>query len=80
MQAESVEFKGETDTEVIPHVIGRQLAQFTAEGRKPSGALLLEAVQQVLPRLHGAYALAVVRAQTPCALLVARKADQLREG
>jgi uncharacterized DUF497 family protein len=26
---------------VIPHLVGRQLAQFTAAGRKPSGALLL---------------------------------------
>lgn len=38
--------------------MGRQLAQFTAEGRKPSKVLLLEPVQQVFPWLHRAYALA----------------------
>ena len=80
LQAGGVAFKSETDTEVIPHLVGRQLAQFTAEGRKPSGALLLEAVQAVLPRLHGAYALAVVWARTPGALVVARKAAPLLIG
>jgi glucosamine 6-phosphate synthetase-like amidotransferase/phosphosugar isomerase protein len=80
LQGQGVEFKSETDTEVIPHLVGRQLAQLLAEGRKPSGALLLEAVQQVLPRLHGAYALAVVWAKTPGALVVARKAAPLLIG
>jgi glucosamine--fructose-6-phosphate aminotransferase (isomerizing) len=46
----------------------------------PSGALLLEALQAVLPRLHGAYALAVVWAELPGALVVARKAAPLLIG
>jgi glutamine---fructose-6-phosphate transaminase (isomerizing) len=80
LQAQGVVFKSDTDTEVIPHLVGRQLAQFVAVGRKPSGALLLEALQAVLPRLHGAYALAVVWAKTPGALVVARKAAPLLIG
>jgi glutamine phosphoribosylpyrophosphate amidotransferase len=44
LQGQGVVFKSETDTEVIPHLVGRQLAQLLAEGRKPSGALLLGAL------------------------------------
>jgi glucosamine--fructose-6-phosphate aminotransferase (isomerizing) len=80
LQAEGVVFRSETDTEVIPHLLGRQLARFTAEGRRPSGGLLLQAVQQVLPLLQGAYALAVVWAEVPGALVVARKAAPLLIG
>ena len=80
LQAEGVLFRSETDTEVIPHLLARQLERFTAAGRKPSGALLLEAVQQVLPLLQGAYALAVVWAEAPGALLVARRAAPLLIG
>ena len=80
LQAAGVEFRSDTDTEVIPHLVARQLVQLQAAGHKPGGSLLLEAVQQVLPRLHGAYALAVVWAQTPGALVVARKAAPLLIG
>jgi glucosamine--fructose-6-phosphate aminotransferase (isomerizing) len=80
LQAEGVVFRSETDTEVIPHLVGRQLGQLQAAGRAPSGNLLLEAVQQVLPLLHGAYALAVVWAEVPGALVVARKAAPLLIG
>ena len=80
LQAEGVVFRSETDTEVIPHLLARQLALFTAEGRRPSGGLLLQAVQQVLPLLQGAYALAVVWAEVPGALVVARKAAPLLIG
>jgi glucosamine--fructose-6-phosphate aminotransferase (isomerizing) len=80
LQAEGVEFRSDTDTEVIPHLVSRRLGQLQAEGRAPSGSLLLEAVQQVLPLLHGAYALAVVWAEVPGALVVARKAAPLLIG
>ena len=80
LQAEGVVFRSDTDTEVIPHLVSRQLGQLQAEGRAPSGSLLLEAVQQVLPVLHGAYALAVVWAEVPGALVVARKAAPLLIG
>jgi glucosamine--fructose-6-phosphate aminotransferase (isomerizing) len=80
LQAQGVVFRSETDTEVIPHLLSRELARLQAGGSVPSGALLLEALQAVLPRLHGAYALAVVWAELPGALVVARKAAPLLIG
>jgi len=80
LQAEGVVFRSDTDTEVIPHLVGRQLGRLLQAGRKPGGPLLLEAVQAVLPLLHGAYALAVVWAEVPSALVVARKAAPLLIG
>ena len=80
LQAEGVLFRSDTDTEVIPHLVSRRLAQLDAEGLEPSAPLLLRAVQEVLPVLHGAYALAVVWAEAPDALVVARKAAPLLIG
>jgi len=80
LQAGGVVFRSDTDTEVIPHLIARRLAALQQQGRRADGALLLEAVQQVLPLLHGAYALAVVWAQTPGALVVARRQAPLLIG
>ncbi len=80
LQAEGVVFRSETDTEVIPHLLARQLARLQQSGRVASGSLLLQAVQEVLPLLQGAYALAVVWAEAPGALVVARKAAPLLIG
>ncbi|MBM5791948.1 MAG: glutamine--fructose-6-phosphate transaminase (isomerizing) [Cyanobacteria bacterium M_surface_10_m1_298] len=80
LQAEGVMFRSETDTEVIPHLLGRELARMQQEGHEPSAQLLLQGVQAVLPRLHGAYAVAVVWAELPGALVVARKAAPLLIG
>ena len=80
LQAGGVVFRSDTDTEVIPHLVARRLAALQAGGALASGSLLLQAVQEVLPLLHGAYALAVVWAQAPGALVVARKAAPLLIG
>jgi glucosamine--fructose-6-phosphate aminotransferase (isomerizing) len=80
LQAEGVVFRSDTDTEVIPHLIGRRLAELRGEGRRDDGTLLLDAVRQVLPQLSGAYALAVVWSHTPGALLVARRQAPLLIG
>ncbi len=80
LQAEGVTFQSETDTEVIPHLIAAELHQRVAAGAAPSGALLLEAVRAVLPRLQGAYALAVIWQQLPGFLVVARQAAPLLIG
>ena len=74
LSANGVTFRSDTDTEVIPHLLAGELARLQAAGRAADGALLLEAVQAVLPRLQGAYALAVLWAEVPGALVVARKA------
>ncbi|MEX1322567.1 MAG: glutamine--fructose-6-phosphate transaminase (isomerizing) [Synechococcaceae cyanobacterium] len=80
LQAEGVVFRSDTDTEVIPHLVARQLDTWRQQGRRPSGQLLLEAVQAVLPCLNGAYALAVIWAEAPGALVVARRAAPLLIG
>jgi len=80
LQASGVVFRSDTDTEVIPHLISQCLGRLHSSGRVASGSLLLEAVQQVLPELHGAYALAVVWAETPGALVVARRQAPLLIG
>jgi glutamine---fructose-6-phosphate transaminase (isomerizing) len=59
-------FRSETDTEVIPHLIADILKQQT----QPN---LLEAVRQAVNRLTGAFAIAVVSADFPTELVVARQ-------
>jgi glucosamine--fructose-6-phosphate aminotransferase (isomerizing) len=59
------EFKSETDTEVIPHLIADCLAN--------SQLSLLEAVKQIVPRLEGAFAIAAISAAHPYELIVARQ-------
>ncbi|KEF40938.1 MAG: glutamine amidotransferase [Cyanobium sp. CACIAM 14] len=80
LQAEGVRFRSDTDTEVIPHLIARRLDERLAQGADPSPALLLEALQNVLPLLQGAYALAVVWAAAPGAVVVARRQAPLLIG
>ncbi len=75
-----VSFQSETDTEVIPHLIAAQLQLMGVGEGDGNGNVLLEAVQAVLPRLQGAYALAVLWADAPGALVVARKAAPLLIG
>ena len=80
LTAAGVSFQSETDTEVIPHLIAAQLQLMGAGAGAGHGNVLLEAVQAVLPRLQGAYALAVLWADAPGALVVARKAAPLLIG
>ena len=80
LSIEGVSFQSETDTEVIPHLIAKELACLQAAGAEISGATLLRAVQQTLPQLDGAYALAVVWARCPGALVVARRQAPLLIG
>jgi len=80
LQSQGLLFRSETDTEVIPHLLARELERRRAAGEQASAALLLAALQSVLPLLQGAYALAVVWAQVPGALVVARKAAPLLIG
>lgn len=65
---------------LIPHLLCAELARLQQAGHQPSGQLLLQAVQAILPQLHGAYAVAVVWSQLPGALVVPRKAAPLLIG
>jgi glucosamine--fructose-6-phosphate aminotransferase (isomerizing) len=80
LQAAGVTFLSDTDTEVIPHLVAARLAELAAGGARPDASLLLRAVQDVLPRLHGAYALALIWAKAPGALVVARRQAPLLIG
>ncbi|MFN5194522.1 MAG: glutamine--fructose-6-phosphate transaminase (isomerizing) [Cyanobacteriota bacterium] len=80
LQSEGVIFRSDTDTEVIPHLVARHLAGLCRQGAATDGATLLQAVQAVLPQLHGAYALAVIWADAPGALVVARRQAPLLIG
>ena len=62
--SKGIEFRSQTDTEVIPHLISVFLT---------SSSSLLEAVQKVIARLKGAFAIAVVSADNPYELIVARQ-------
>ena len=62
--AKGYEFSSDTDTEVVAHLI---------HDRIKAGADLLAAVQQVIRRLHGAYALVVLNRNEPGRLVAARK-------
>ena len=59
-----IEFRSQTDTEVIPHLI----TQFLAESDS-----LMSAIQKTIARLEGAFAIAVVSAEHPYELIVARQ-------
>ena len=64
LQDRGVEFRSQTDTEVIPHLITTFL---------DSSSSLIEAVQKTIARLEGGFAIAVVSADYPYELVVARQ-------
>ena len=59
-----IEFRSQTDTEVIPHLITTFLE---------SSSSLMEAIEKTIARLEGAFAIAVVSADNPYELIVARQ-------
>ena len=71
LQAEGYEFSSQTDTEVIAHLVERA---------QRSGKTLLAAVQDIVGRLHGAYAIVVVSAREPGVLVGARLGSPLVVG
>jgi glucosamine--fructose-6-phosphate aminotransferase (isomerizing) len=71
LAAEGARFESQTDSEVVAHLIDREFRQ----GRSPR-----EAVAAVLPRLHGAFALAVMFRSAPELLIGARLGSPLTVG
>ncbi len=71
LAAEGYEFKSETDTEVIAHLIDRELERAT----RP-----MEAIQRACKRLDGAYAIAVLLRDCPDRLFGARQGSPLVVG
>ncbi|OJW12361.1 MAG: glutamine--fructose-6-phosphate aminotransferase [Planctomycetales bacterium 71-10] len=71
LEAEGFAFRSQTDTEVVAHLMARELER----GDEPLDALL-----RVLPRLEGTYGLAMVTADRPGELLGARLGSPLVVG
>jgi glucosamine--fructose-6-phosphate aminotransferase (isomerizing) len=72
LQLKGIELTSETDTEIIPHLIGLEIEKFLLDGLSPNEQTLLMAVQKVLSVLDGTYAIAVIWSKAPNALVVAR--------
>nr|WP_290220895.1 glutamine--fructose-6-phosphate transaminase (isomerizing) [Trichocoleus desertorum] len=77
-------FRSDTDTEVIPHLIAELLEKLKADpSSMPALAQhspLLEAVRQAVTQLEGAFAIAVISADFPDELIVARQQAPLSIG
>ncbi len=72
VELNDVKFVSDTDTEIIPHLIGIEIENFLDKGHKSNGETLLKAVQKVLSLLEGTYSIAVIWSKAPDSLVVAR--------
>lgn len=68
LQQQGYVFTSETDTEVVAHLLDREIRQ---------GLNLVDALRQTLSYLEGAFALGVIHADSPEQLLTARKGSPL---
>lgn len=81
LQAKGHLFKSDTDTEVIPHLIAECLkVPSSAAPATVTSSPFLEAVRQAVNRLQGAFAIAVIHADYPDELIVARQQAPLSIG
>src|SRR3546814_9718401 len=71
LSARGRHFDSETDTEVVAHLVSEKIEA----GMSPE-----DAVREVLPRLHGAFALAILFRQHPDVLIGARLGSPLVGG
>jgi glucosamine--fructose-6-phosphate aminotransferase (isomerizing) len=78
--ADGFAFASQTDTEVIAHLLARELAHRPAYVDDDAADALLGAVLRVLPRLEGTYGLAVVHADSPGLIVAARRGSPLVVG
>jgi glutamine---fructose-6-phosphate transaminase (isomerizing) len=81
LKAKGHQFRSDTDTEVIPHLIAEYLDNPTdGAGNVLSQSQLLEATRQAVNRLQGAFALAVISIEFPDELIVVRNQAPLAIG
>ena len=69
LEAQGHKFVSDTDTEVIPHLI----AEFLSKGETGRRENFLQAVRQTVNKLDGAFAVAVICADYPNEIIVARQ-------
>jgi len=75
LESQGHKFVSDTDTEVIPHLIAEFLSSLT--GKREA---FLDAVRQTVNKLDGAFAIAVICADYPSELIVARQQAPLSIG
>jgi glucosamine--fructose-6-phosphate aminotransferase (isomerizing) len=73
LKAKGHEFRSETDTEVIPHLIAELLKNPPSPSAPYSPSPFLEAVHQAVNKLEGAFAMALICADYPDELIVVRQ-------
>lgn len=73
LKAKGHEFRSDTDTEVIPHLIAEMMRGLNDQAVQSSASPLLEAVRQAVNQLEGAFAIAVLCADYPDELILARQ-------
>ena len=73
LETEGIVFNSDTDTEVIPHLIQKELFALSQLELENNGSTLLVAVRNVISDLEGSYALAVLWSGAPDSLVVARR-------
>ena len=74
------QFRSDTDTEVIPHLIAECLSHLPNSTESKTHSPLLDSVQQAVQQLEGAFAIAVISADYPDELVVARQQAPLALG
>ncbi|MBD2775716.1 glutamine--fructose-6-phosphate transaminase (isomerizing) [Iningainema tapete] len=78
LKAKGYEFRSDTDTEVIPHLIADFLKNSPPVPYSPSP--FFDAVRQVVNKLEGAFAIAIISADYPDELIVVRQQAPLVVG
>ncbi|GBE92055.1 glutamine--fructose-6-phosphate transaminase (isomerizing) [Nostoc cycadae] len=73
LKQKGYEFRSETDTEVIPHLIAEYLKNPPFPSLPSSPSPFLEAVRQAVNHLNGAFALAIISADYPDELIAVRQ-------
>jgi len=73
LEKEGIVFNSDTDTEVIPHLIQKELIALKQLKLENNGSTLLVALRNVISDLEGSFALAVLWAGAPDSLVVARR-------
>lgn len=81
LKAQGHQFRSDTDTEVIPHLIAEYMKNPVEDAQSLAHqSPFLQAVKQAVKRLHGAFALAMVCADYPDELVAVRQQAPLAIG
>ena len=75
--AEGHTFIGQTDTEVLAHLIGKYFDEMVAIKGAPSKELLLESLRKALGQVSGTYGIALFHEDVPDAMIAARRGSPL---